>query len=441
MRLVVAALAMMMMLSARGFRVPTSPTKRLSSLSSSPSPNFTPTPDLISYLTSSPTPQYITAPMVAQSDLAFRTLTRNHGATLTYTQMLHARNFVSSKSFRDDNYDFNPKLEGLKYNNPPLIAQIAGDDVKFMTEAAQILADSGVDGIDINLGCPQAIARKGNYGAYLLPQTELTTEIVRSIKKKLPTTPLTAKIRIQDNIYDTLTIAGKLQEAGVEMLTVHGRTLKENKTLTRQANWDAISQVVRHLDIPVIANGGIEDSRDVHAILETTAAVGCMSSEALLENPSLYDFQNVLPADCSSRVVLDRQVKLCKEYIELAKLYPPVGNGRFGGHSAVKAHVFKMLYIAFSSPKFQDLRNNLGHKKTHKIEQTEEIVNDLESRLNMATDEDIDFPSTFSWYRRHRQPLVVKPTINKNAAKEEINVRLKALKERRTERMNSLTGA
>ncbi|GMH49765.1 hypothetical protein TL16_g00607 [Triparma laevis f. inornata] len=243
MRLVVAALAMMMMLSARGFRVPTSPTKRLSSLSSSPSPNFTPTPDLISYLTSSPTPQYITAPMVAQSDLAFRTLTRNHGATLTYTQMLHARNFVSSKSFRDDNYDFNPKLEGLKYNNPPLIAQIAGDDVKFMTEAAQILADSGVDGIDINLGCPQAIARKGNYGAYLLPQTELTTEIVRSIKKKLPTTPLTAKIRIQDNIYDTLTIAGKLQEAGVEMLTVHGRTLKENKTLTRQANWDAISQV------------------------------------------------------------------------------------------------------------------------------------------------------------------------------------------------------
>ncbi|GMH81225.1 hypothetical protein TrST_g11778 [Triparma strigata] len=377
--------------------------------------------------------------MVAQSDFAFRQLTRNHGATLTYTQMLHARNFVSSKSFRSDNYDFNTEMEGLKYGNPPLIAQIAGDDVGYMTEAATILSESGVDGIDINLGCPQAIAKKGNYGAFLLPQTDITTEIVKSIKRNVPNTPLTAKIRIQEKIEDTLMIARKLEEAGVEMLTVHGRTVKENKTLTKQANWDAIREVVRHLEIPVIANGGIETPQDVEAILARTSAVGCMSSEALLENPSLYDFDNALPMDCPSRVFLDRQVKLCKEYIELAKLFPPVGNGRFGGHSAVKAHVFKMLYTAFSNPKFQDLRNKLGHKKTYRIDQTEEIVNNLEARLKIATDEEIQFPSTFSWYRRHRQPLVVQPVINKNAAKAEINMRLQTLKERRMKRMNSLT--
>ena len=226
------------------------------------------------------------------------------------------------------------------------------------------------------------------------------------------------------------------------MLTVHGRTVKENKTLTKQANWDAIREVVRHLEIPVIANGGIETPQDVEAILARTSAVGCMSSEALLENPSLYDFDNALPTDCPSRVFLDRQVKLCKEYIELAKLFPPVGNGRFGGHSAVKAHVFKMLYTAFSNPKFQDLRNKLGHKKTYRIDQTEEIVNDLEARLKFATDEEIQFPSTFSWYRRHRQPLVVQPVINKNAAKAEINMRLQTLKEvRRCYRRHRLCGA
>ena len=222
------------MVPVKGFRFTAAGRRTLSALSSSASTPPASPPSLVNYITAGPQ-QYVTAPMVAQSDFAFRQLTRNHGATLTYTQMLHARNFVSSKSFRSDNYDFNTEMEGLKYGNPPLIAQIAGDDVGYMTEAATILSESGVDGIDINLGCPQAIAKKGNYGAFLLPQTDITTEIVKSIKRNVPNTPLTAKIRIQEKIEDTLMIARKLEEV---------RKCEDRTTTTRNTSLAPVSNPI-----------------------------------------------------------------------------------------------------------------------------------------------------------------------------------------------------
>ena len=234
-----------------GPRRSASSVRSLASLSASPA-------SFDHHMKATKTFHYVTAPMVAQSELAFRLLTARYGSTMSYTQMLHARNFVASKRYRRENYDFDRALglEGLASTGKPVIAQLAGDDVSTMVQAAKILEASGVDAIDVNLGCPQAIARKGNYGAYLGRQADAACGILAAMKGAV-STPITAKVRIQPDLETTLRICREIEKTGVSMMTVHGRTLEENKTATKCANWDAIKAVVEALDIPVIGNGGM----------------------------------------------------------------------------------------------------------------------------------------------------------------------------------------
>lgn len=92
-----------------------------------------------------------------------------------------------------------------------------------------------------------------------------------------------------------------------------------------------------------------------------------------MENPSIFTPQ---PDDgeLSPRAVLDRQVALAKEYVDLATIHYPVSCGGSGGHSSVKAHVFKMLYRVLDNEKFHDLRNRLGDSKLYKLEQTKAVL-------------------------------------------------------------------
>ena len=224
--------------------------------------------------------------------------------------MLHARNFCESESFRRDNYDFDPATEGSR-NGAPLVAQVAGDDPHYMSEAARILERTGVDAIDVNLGCPQNIARKGNYGAYLLPQTDVVCEVIRAMRGSV-STPITAKVRIQPDLEDTVRICQLLVDAGACMLAVHGRTVDETKTSQGSVDLGAIKAVVDSVPVPVIANGGVEFPSDVSKVVSQTGAVGVMSSEALLENPSLFACGRD-DGGMSGREIAHRQLELCEE--------------------------------------------------------------------------------------------------------------------------------
>lgn len=281
-------------------------------------------------------PKTIAAPMVAQSDLAFRRLVRNHGTDLAFTQMIHAHNFVSSKAFQDSYLDVYRHQEGIlltpsglnsledlrwdeySHEHPelhrmkrilnvqdssevierwtdydesgPLIVQIAGHDPQTLSSAAREilnrtnsrndnLYEGPVSGIDVNCGCPQGIARKGRYGAYLMEESvEDVCRIISKLRQDLPSNVgVSCKIRIPDGVGTAVGDAvlkkriEMLLSSGCELISVHGRTLKENKTTVRHCNWDAIAQVVdiardfSGYDFPVIANGGIEFYADVEA--------------------------------------------------------------------------------------------------------------------------------------------------------------------------------
>jgi tRNA-dihydrouridine synthase 1 len=218
--------------------------------------------------------------MVDQSEKAFRLLCRELGTDLAYTPMLHARLFNEVPVFRDLHFDPEPSGGG------PLFAQFAGHDPATVLKAAKHV-EGHADAIDLNFGCPQGIARKGRYGAFLLDEPDVMIALVERLAADL-SIPVTVKLRLLPDRDASIALCKRLEEAGASALCLHGRTREQNKQFAGSADWEPIREVVGALGIPVIANGGIETRADVDACLEYTGAAAVMSSEALLENPALF---------------------------------------------------------------------------------------------------------------------------------------------------------
>ena len=176
-------------------------------------------------------------PMVEQSDLPFRLLCRRHGANLCYTPMIHARYFVQKKSYRDRMFHFgNAAAAG---RDRPLIAQLCGNNGEVLVAAARLLAQH-VDAVDVNLGCPTKVARRGRFGAYLLESGDYVVGMVRHLAEHVPV-PVTVKVRLlPGGVEETCDLCHKLVDAGAALIAVHGRTRCQRGATTGQADWDAI---------------------------------------------------------------------------------------------------------------------------------------------------------------------------------------------------------
>lgn len=273
-------------------------------------------------------PQYFVAPMVDQSELPYRMLTRKYGAHVCYTPMYHARLFSTSPQYRENM--FTPCAE-----DRPLIVQFCANDPDILLNAAKYVEDH-CDAVDINLGCPQGIAKKGNYGSFLLEKTDLITSMVRKLKENLKV-PVVCKIRCLPREDDTLHLAREIQKAGASWLAVHGRTREHNKQTVGPANYSIIRRIKNELKIPVILNGGISNFDDVKTALKFSGCDGVMSSEAILEYPALYHHDP--NSEDGGLVDMD---DLALEYFDMYTKYPGEANPKIA-----RAHLHKFLHGGF----------------------------------------------------------------------------------------------
>ncbi|KAH0785452.1 dihydrouridine synthase [Histomonas meleagridis] len=241
----------------------------------------------------------------------------------------------------------------------PLIIQLNGNDEKELIDAAKDL-EPFADAIDINLGCTQHIARRGQYGFYMVNTDEKRQNVIKIITKITNTisVPMTAKIRVfSDNennvdVETTVEFAKKLESAGISLIAVHGRS----KQLDKAGDVDVsiIKSIVSSVKIPVIGNGGIKSKSDADSMLYQTGAKAVMIGQALLNNPHLLETNDPDPVDLSY------------EYLEFNKEHP---NSDF---ILIKRHIFCFFNQVLS--KSPDI--SLKLKNVHTFEDLETFLND-----------------------------------------------------------------
>ncbi|KAB5570192.1 putative dihydrouridine synthase family protein [Coniochaeta sp. 2T2.1] len=262
-------------------------------------------------------PKHIIAPMVDQSEFAWRMLARtflpesDRRKILGYTPMFHARLFVESQRYRDTHFQAVrpapspstntssssdqsiqappvPWLDGNSALDRPLIVQFCANEPHHLLEAAKLVAPH-CDAVDLNLGCPQGIARKGHYGAFLQEDQELIHNLIKTLHENL-SVPVTAKIRVLETKEKTLAYAKNVLSAGASILTIHGRLREQKGHLTGLADWEHIRYVRDNLppETVLFANGNILRREDVEKCLRVTGADGVMSAEGHLSDPAIF---------------------------------------------------------------------------------------------------------------------------------------------------------
>ena len=225
---------------------------------------------------------------------------------LAYTPMLHARMFTETLKYRE--HHFQPIRTGLATilpvhadsvstglfldGNPavdrPLTVQFCANKPEELLAAAKYVQPY-CDVVDLNLGCPQGIARKGNYGAFLQEDWNLVYKLINILHINLDI-PVSAKIRVLETREKTLDYAKTVISAGASILTVHGRQRDQKGHKTGLADWSILRYLRENLppDTVIFANGNILRHEDIAKCLERTGADGVMSAEGNLCDPTIF---------------------------------------------------------------------------------------------------------------------------------------------------------
>ncbi|KAL1940389.1 hypothetical protein VTO73DRAFT_8961 [Trametes versicolor] len=247
----------------------------------------------------------IAAPMVNQSDLPFRILVRRYNTSLVYTQMLVPERLLNDQEYLESHQ------RGLRDGpDTPVVVQLCGNDPGTVLKAARTVVDRA-DAIDLNLGCPQEVAREGHYGGYLLDKKDwpLVENMVSALSHSLPV-PVSAKLRLCQNTPSTPELAARLETAGASWLTLHARHVSSRRRRQGAADLSQVRILKERVRIPVVSNGNVRTWEDVQRNREDTGADGVMVGETLLANPCL--FAGITPDS----------VQTSLEYLDICREYP-----------------------------------------------------------------------------------------------------------------------
>lgn len=249
----------------------------------------------------------VMAPMTKGSNLPYRRLCLELGARITMSEMTVARRL---KQKRKGEF----ALIRRAADEPFFGVQLAGTNPEEMAWAAGLVEARGADWVDINFGCPiDHFTRKG-LGASIGRHPQRIRRIVEAMKRGVARVPVTAKIRLgwNDDDRNFLEQARAAQDGGADAIIVHGRT--RNARYRLAADWEAISQVVQAVNVPVIGNGDVLFPHEIEAARARSGCAAVMSARGVLIKPWLFReaSEGYLDLDGEARVAIYRR------YVELA---------------------------------------------------------------------------------------------------------------------------
>jgi len=223
------------------------------------------------------------APMAGVTDRPFRQLCRQFGAGYAVSEMVTSRKDLwhTLKTSRRANHEGEPG---------PIAVQIAGTEPAMMAEAAAYNIDRGAQIIDINMGCPAKKVCNKWAGSALMQDEALALQIIEAVVAACAPqgVPVTLKMRTGwcQNHKNALTIARAAEQAGVQMVTVHGRTREQG--YKGEAEYETIAAVKAALRIPVVANGDITSPGKAREVLQATGADALMIGRAAQGRPWIF---------------------------------------------------------------------------------------------------------------------------------------------------------
>ena len=213
---------------------------------------------------------------------------------ITSAFSLSRKRFIRHPIARDSDFSTNDK-EG------PLIAQFASGDAIEFGRAAEMIAP-WVNGVDLNCGCPQSWAAKEGIGCSLMADPVKVASMVKEAKRRLGRNKsVSCKIRIHKDLDETKRFIDIITDAGVDYITIHGRT--RNQRSTTPPDFAAIKILTAPASVPVLANGDVYSLKGAHEIAQETGVDGVMAARGLLVNPALFAGYERAPPEAVARFI------------------------------------------------------------------------------------------------------------------------------------------
>lgn len=249
----------------------------------------------------------LAAPLAGYTCYPFRILCSELGAGLCFTEMVSC----NALKYQDK------AMERLLFTTPEekiKAAQILGANARIMEKMVRSEYFSEYDIIDINMGCPVPNVFKSGEGSALLANPKKAADIIKSCKKSGKVITVKCRIGIKDDNLVAAEFAKICEDAGTDMITIHGRT--RDMMYNGTPYYDQIEQAKSAVRIPVIANGGIFSTEDAEKMMKNTGADGVMIARYALENPFIFSELTKRKIKKSKYQILSEQIALTSRYYD-----------------------------------------------------------------------------------------------------------------------------
>ena len=287
------------------------------------------------------------APLAGYTDLPFRSVVKKFGVDVTVSEMISSNAFIHNSSKTNRMLEKSP-------NEDPYIVQIAGSDPEVIKQAVLLLNNmDGIDGIDLNCGCPVPKVVKQGAGSGLLKDLPKMAKIIETIKKYSNKRYLSVKTRLGFDTKIPKEIARVCEENGADWVTFHGRT-RADKYKPDRIDYEAIADAKSVLSIPLVANGDVTSLQKYKEVKKITGADAVMIGRGAVGNPWIfYQIKNNL------ETVKKEKIKeiILEHFDSMIKVYGDKGVGIFRKH----LHTYSKNFP--DATKFRDKVNRTDDKE------------------------------------------------------------------------------